>query len=373
MSDHPTEGVAVPENAPTPISMPQTPPTASDDPREAMLREMLKCGVHFGHQTARWNPKMKPFIFTERGGVHIIDLVQTIDLLEEAKKVIMEVIARGGIILFVCTKRQGQQKIAEIAEKCHMPYINSRWLGGFFTNFETLAERIRHYNELKAKQLSGELESMIKKEKVVLNKKIQKMETLFKGVANLKKVPDLVFIIDPKREKNAVKEALVKNIPIMSTLDTNCDPDVVDYPIPANDDAIRSIYFVLDQLGATAEAARREYELKHPQPVAPVRPTAAPSVSTSVPGMSSTRVGATDEEDTVVVEPEVTPPAGEEKPAVSTAITAEKLPGIKTSVLTTLQAAFPSWEQLQQAGENDLTALDGIGPATAKKIVALIQ
>ncbi|OIP97482.1 30S ribosomal protein S2 [Candidatus Wirthbacteria bacterium CG2_30_54_11] len=375
---------------------------------EAMLRLMLKCGVHFGHQTSRWNPKTKPYIFTERGGVHIIDLMQTIDCLKAAKKVIHDIIARGGTVLFVCTKRQGQAKVVEIAQAAHMPYVNSRWLGGFFTNFKTLSTRIRYYNEIKAKKESGELETMIKKEKVLLLKKLDRLDTLFGGMSNLTRLPDLVFVIDPKREKNAVKETRAMGIPVMGTLDTNCDPDLVDYPIPANDDAIRAIHFVLDQIGEVAAAARADFEAKHRAPALTSTAAKVPAVQESIEipeeiemlvekeldeeerkAAQNLRKSVSKEDEQIMhshkhgdstvkiteasLSPEAPPKTEKTVEKVSDNITAEALPSLNAALVTKLAKAYKTLTALKAAAEDDLTGIEGIGAVTAKKIITALK
>lgn len=209
-------------------------------PFEVTMKDLLEAGVHFGHQTRRWNPKMKPYIFTERHGIYIIDLQKTIVMLEGAYNYVRDLAAEGGTILFVGTKKQARDAIKEHAERCGMPYVNYRWLGGMLTNWQTISKRIDRLVELERMAESGELEFYPKKEKMMLEKELEKLKRNLGGIRNMKKLPDAVFIIDTKKEEIAVKEARKLGIPIVAVVDTNCDPDEVDVVIPGNDDAIRS-------------------------------------------------------------------------------------------------------------------------------------
>lgn len=208
------------------------------------MKELLEAGVHFGHKTNRWHPKMKPYIFTERNGVHIIDLQQTIRALENTYALVQDRVAHGGVILFVGTKRQAQETIALEAQRCQMPYVNYRWLGGTLTNWRTIRERIRYYVQLDEMIRNGGLETMPKKEAIRLRRKYEKMRLKFEGLRSLKRLPDMLFVVDTMREATAIREANALNIPVIAMVDTNCDPDPIDYIIPANDDAIRSIKLV---------------------------------------------------------------------------------------------------------------------------------
>ena len=204
------------------------------------MRELLEAGVHFGHQTARWNPKMRPFIFSERNGIHILDLRQTLAAAEEAYKIAYDIAANGGTVMFVGTKKQAQAAIEEAAIRSEMPYVNHRWLGGMLTNFQTIHKRILYMRELEQMETSGEMESLPKKERLRLRRELIKLQAVLGGVRDLRKVPDAVFIIDVNAEHIAVAEANRLNIPVIALVDTNCDPDLVDYLIPGNDDAIRA-------------------------------------------------------------------------------------------------------------------------------------
>lgn len=208
------------------------------------MKELLEAGVHFGHKTNRWHPKMKPYIFTERNSVHIIDLQQTIRALESTYALVRDRVAQGGLLLFVGTKRQAQETIAAEAQRCQMPYVNYRWLGGTLTNWRTIRERIRYYIQLDEMIRNGGLEAMPKKEAMRVRRKYEKMRLKFEGLRPLKRLPDLLFVVDTMREATAIREANAVGIPVIAMVDTNCDPDPIDYIIPANDDAIRSIKLV---------------------------------------------------------------------------------------------------------------------------------
>ncbi len=204
------------------------------------MRQLLEAGVHFGHQTRRWNPKMKRFIFTERNGIYILDLQQTMGGIEKAYTFVRDLVAGGGTILFVATKRQVQDVVEEQAKRCDMPYVNFRWLGGMLTNFRTMQDRIRRMNELEEMIATGSLDALPKKEALSLRREHEKLARNLRGLSNLTKVPAAVYILDTKKEEIAVREAKKLGIPIVAVLDTNCDPDDVDYAIPGNDDAIRA-------------------------------------------------------------------------------------------------------------------------------------
>ncbi len=212
------------------------------------LAQLLESGVHFGHQTRRWNPKMSPYIYTSRNGVHIIDLVQTAQCMEEAYSYIREASEQGKKVLFVGTKRQAAGIIAQEAARCGAYYINQRWLGGMLTNWATIKTRVERLKELERLQETGALDLRPKKEAAVLRREMEKLQKYLGGIKMMRKVPDIVLIVDQRREYNAVQECQKLDIPIVSLLDTNCDPDVVDIPIPANDDAIRSIKLIVGRL-----------------------------------------------------------------------------------------------------------------------------
>ena len=205
------------------------------------MKQLLEAGVHFGHQTRRWNPKMEKYIFTERNGIYIIDLQKTVKMMEEAYNYVRELASRGGTLLFVGTKKQAQDAVREEAERCGMFYVNHRWPGGTLTNFQTIRKRIERLHELEKMEEDGTFDVLPKKEVVRLRKEHARLEKFLGGIKEMKELPDAVFIIDPRKERIAVAEARRLGIPIIAIVDTNCDPDEVDYVIPGNDDAIRAV------------------------------------------------------------------------------------------------------------------------------------
>ena len=215
------------------------------------MKQLLEAGVHFGHQTRRWNPKMAPYIFTERNGIYIIDLQKTVKKLDEAYMFVRDIAANGGEIFFVGTKKQAMDSIKEEAERCEMPYVNARWLGGMLTNFVTIKRRIRRLEQLKAMEDDGTFDLLPKKEVSKLRVEREKLEKFMGGIVNMKRQPAAMFIVDPRKERIAVLEAKKLGIPIVAIVDTNCDPDEIDYVIPGNDDAIRAVKLIA---GAMADA-----------------------------------------------------------------------------------------------------------------------
>ena len=208
------------------------------------MKQLLEAGVHFGHQTRRWNPKMAKYIFTERNGIYIIDLQKTVRKLDEAYNYVKEISANGGEILFVGTKKQAQESIRDEATRCGMHFVNARWLGGMLTNFRTIRKRIDRMEQLKAMQENGTFDLLPKKEVVKLQLEMEKLEKYLGGVKNMKKLPQAMFIVDPHKERIAVAEARKLKVPIIAIVDTNCDPDEIDYVIPGNDDAIRAVKLI---------------------------------------------------------------------------------------------------------------------------------
>lgn len=215
------------------------------------MKQLLEAGVHFGHQTRRWNPKMAQYIFTERNGIYIIDLQKTVKKLEEAYLFVRDVAADGSDVLFVGTKKQAQDSVKEEAIRCGMPYVNARWLGGMLTNFNTIKRRIKRLEQLKKMEADGTFDLLPKKEVIKLKLEIEKLEKFMGGIVNMKKQPAAMFIVDPRKERIAVQEAHKLGIPIVAIVDTNCDPDEIDYVIPGNDDAIRAVRLIA---GAMADA-----------------------------------------------------------------------------------------------------------------------
>jgi small subunit ribosomal protein S2 len=227
------------------------------------MKELLEAGVHFGHQKERWNPKMKKHIFTERNGIHIIDLQQTLKYFEQAYDYVADLVANGGTILFVCTKKQGQDIVKEEAQRCEMYYVNKRWLGGTLTNFQTIRKSIFKLKMLKKMEEEGVFDRLPKKEAVKLRRKKEKLETYIGGIERMNRIPDALFIVDVVREENAVREARKAGVPIVALVDTNADPDLVDIPIPANDDAIRAIRLLTSRIAdAVLEGKMRRDAIK---------------------------------------------------------------------------------------------------------------
>ena len=212
------------------------------------MKQLLEAGVHFGHQTRRWNPKMDKYIFAERNGIYIIDLQKTVKKLEEAYSFIREVSQNGGEVLFVGTKKQAMDSIREEAIRCGMPFVNARWLGGMLTNFKTIQKRIKRLAQLKAMEADGTFDMLPKKEVIKLNLEIEKLEKFMGGITGMKKQPAAMFVVDPRKEKNAVAEAKKLGIPVVAIVDTNCDPDEIDYVIPGNDDAIRAVKLIAAEM-----------------------------------------------------------------------------------------------------------------------------
>jgi len=212
------------------------------------MKALLESGVHFGHRTNKWNPKMRSYIFTERNGIHIIDLQQTVKLLDEAYQFIRDKVADGGTVLFVGTKRQAQDTIREQAERCGMPYVNERWLGGTITNWFTIQKRIFELERLERMRDSGEIDLLTKKEGLMIEREIERLEKRLSGIRTMKRLPDLLFAVDVNREDTAVHEANLKDIPVVAMVDTNCDPQNIDYIIPSNDDAIRAIKLLVGKI-----------------------------------------------------------------------------------------------------------------------------
>ena len=208
------------------------------------MKQLLEAGVHFGHQTRRWNPKMAPYIFTERNGIYIIDLQKTVKKIDEAYEFMKEVAASGKPVLFVGTKKQAQAAICDEAKRCGMFYVNQRWLGGMLTNYKTISQRIKRLYDIQAMEEDGTFDKLAKKEVIKLRLEADKLEKFLGGIKEMKGMPGALFVVDPKKEKIAVKEARILDIPVIGIVDTNCDPDDVDYVIPANDDAIRAVKLI---------------------------------------------------------------------------------------------------------------------------------
>ena len=223
------------------------------------MKQLLEAGVHFGHQTRRWNPKMAEYIYTERNGIHIIDLQKSVGKVDEAYKAVADIAANGGTILFVGTKKQAQDAIASEAERCGMFYVNERWFGGMLTNFKTIQSRINRLKEIEAMEEDGTFDVLPKKEVINLKKELEKLQKNLGGIKEMKRLPDAIFIVDPKKERICVQEAHALGIELIGIADTNCDPDELDYVIPGNDDAIRAVKLIVSKMAdAVIEANQGE-------------------------------------------------------------------------------------------------------------------
>jgi small subunit ribosomal protein S2 len=269
------------------------------------MRELLEAGVHFGHQTRRWNPKMKRFIFTERGGIYIIDLQQTLELLEQAHAFARNIAERNGTVLFVGTKKQAQDAIEEHAERVDMPYVNHRWLGGLLTNWRTISERIDRLHELRRLRDEGQLDLLPPKERIAMRGELEKLEANLGGVSEMRKQPDAAFVIDLRKEQLAVREARRLGLPIIALVDTNCDPDEADYVIPGNDDAIRSCSLIIRAIadGIAAGKAHATPTDFAPDETAPQAEEAGPEETAEAPEYEQVTQAETVEEP----EPEAVP------------------------------------------------------------------
>ncbi len=238
------------------------------------MKQLLEAGVHFGHQTRRWNPKMARFIFTERNGIYIIDLQKDRSEVDEAYEFVRDLVAKGESVLFVGTKKQAQNSIREEAERCNQFYVNERWLGGMLTNFRTIQTRIARLKELEAMFEDGTVEQYTKKEAMLMQRELQKLEKNLGGIKDMKKLPGAIFVVDSKKEEIAVKEARKLGIPVIATVDTNCDPDVINFPIPANDDAIRAVKLLTSKI-ADAVLEGRQGQQEEEETAAPAAEEAA--------------------------------------------------------------------------------------------------
>ena len=245
------------------------------------IKELLESGVHFGHQTRRWNPKMKPFIFDARNGIHIIDLSKTLIQLEAAVEFLNVTVRKGGKVLFVGTKKQAQQCVTETARECGQFYVTERWLGGTMTNFNTIKTSIKRLKEIEKMEADGSINNYVKQEQAVIRREVARLHKYFDGIRLMDKLPAALFVVDIKREHNAVAEAIKLKIPIVALVDTNCDPDQVNYPIAANDDAIRSVRTIMATIGQAITQANAEFEAKRSR--RPDGEQAAPPVTGEAP------------------------------------------------------------------------------------------
>jgi len=260
------------------------------------IKELLEAGVHFGHQTRRWNPKMKPFIFDARNGIHLIDLSKTLTQLETACAFLREVVGKGGQVLFVGTKKQAQEAVKDSAKICGQPYVTERWLGGTLTNMKTIKRLRNRLREIEKMEADGTINNYVKQEQSMLRREMARLVKNLDGIRTMEKVPNAMFVVDLRREKNAVAEGRRLKIPIVAIVDTNCDPDLVNYPIPGNDDAIRSLRLILSALVQTIGQARADYEARYARrkaeeaeaaaaaaPPAPAEAGSTPAVPTLAP------------------------------------------------------------------------------------------
>jgi small subunit ribosomal protein S2 len=245
------------------------------------VKELLDAGVHFGHQTKRWNPKMKPFIFDARNGIHIIDLSKTLNQLEAACAFLGESVRKGGKVLFVGTKKQAQQAVKETAKECGQYFVTERWLGGTLTNFATIKRSIARLKQIEKMEADGTINNYVKQEQSVIRREAARLVKFFDGIRSMDKLPGAMFVVDIKREHNAVAEARRLKIPVVAIVDTNCDPDLIDYPVAGNDDAIRSVRMILATIGQTITQAHAEHEARYARrktaEEAPAAPEATPA------------------------------------------------------------------------------------------------
>ena len=300
------------------------------------LQELLDSGVHFGHQTRRWNPKMRRFILGERNGIYLIDLRKTLAGIESSYTYVRDLVAGGGVILFVGTKKQTQGPIADYAQACGMPFVNQRWLGGMLTNFTTVAGRVKRMVELRSMQRAGDFENMPKREALRHSRELEKLDRNLSGIANLDRVPDAIFVIDTKKEHIAVTEARKLGLPVVAVVDTNCDPDVIDYVIPGNDDAIRSGALLCRLI---ADAVTEGRFIRQNRPVIAPKPKVDVSAATA-PAPVEAPVSAVPEaksvvEPTVVEAPTAEAPVVDEAPVVEYAAVETASPAPEAEVAET--------------------------------------
>jgi small subunit ribosomal protein S2 len=247
------------------------------------VKELLDAGVHFGHQTKRWNPKMKPFIFDARNGIHIIDLSKTLNQLESACNFLGEAVRKGGKVLFVGTKKQAQQAVKETAKESGQYYVTERWLGGTLTNFATIKRSLARLKQIEKMEADGTINNYVKQEQSVIRREAARLVKFFDGIRSMDKMPGAMFVVDIKREHNAVAEARRLKIPVVAIVDTNCDPDLVEFPVAGNDDAIRSVRMILATVGQVITQAQAEYEAKYARRKTAEETTAAPAPTTPAP------------------------------------------------------------------------------------------
>jgi small subunit ribosomal protein S2 len=295
------------------------------------MRELLEAGVHFGHQTRRWNPKMRRFIFAERGGIYIIDLTQSLDRLEEAHHFVRNIAERNGTVLFVGTKKQAQDAVEEQAKRVGMPYVNHRWLGGLLTNWKTISSRIERLHELRRLKEEGQLELLPAKERISMEAELEKLDANLGGVADMRKQPDALFVVDLRKESLAIREARRLNVPVIGLVDTNCDPDDADLVIPGNDDAIRACTLVARVVADGIEAGKQgvapqEFEQKQEEPQAEPAPAEPQAEASAAPEAQA----APEPEPTPAAEPEAPAAQAEPTPAAEPEAPAEPAAAAET-------------------------------------------
>jgi small subunit ribosomal protein S2 len=279
------------------------------------MRELLEAGVHFGHQTRRWNPKMRRFIFAERGGIYIIDLTQTSERLDEAQQFLRNIGERGGTVLFVGTKKQAQDAVEHEAKRTGMPYVNHRWLGGLLTNWRTMADRIDRLHEMRRLRDEGQMELLPAKERISMAHELEKLEANLGGVADMRRQPDAVVIVDLKKEALAVREARRLGVPVVALVDTNCDPDEADYVIPGNDDAIRSCNLVVRALADAIENGKQKVSPQEMEQAAPAEAPTEPAAETPAEPAAETPAEPAAETVEAPAEPQADAPAEADVPA----------------------------------------------------------
>jgi small subunit ribosomal protein S2 len=332
------------------------------------MKSLLEAGVHFGHQTRRWNPKMRKFIFTERNGIHILDLQQTVHLLADARNFVRDLVAEGGTLLFVGTKRQAQGAIETEARRCGMPFVTTRWLGGTLTNFHTIQNRIDHLVRMEDAKARGEFEYYPKKERLKLEEEIVRLNRYFGGIKEMTALPSAVFLIDTTKESIAVAEALRINLPIVSLVDTNCDPDVIDYPVPSNDDAIRAIKLITSLMadavleGLTAREFAEQASLEAEDVEVDAYKETGYVVSPDE--QSPAEIAAEEEAAAAEVAAAEAAEAAAAEAAVAEAAAAEAAAGETATEAATTDAEAPSTEGDAPAAETDAPSAEGDAPTT---------
>jgi small subunit ribosomal protein S2 len=310
------------------------------------MKELLEAGVHFGHQTRRWNPKMKRFIFTERGGIYIIDLQQTQQLLDDAYNFARAVSERNGSVLFVGTKKQAQDSVAGEARRVGMPYVNHRWLGGLLTNWRTISDRIQRLHELRSLKHEAQLDLLPAKERIAMEAELEKLEANLGGVADMRRQPDAIFIVDLRKEQLAVREAKRLGLPVIALVDTNCDPDEADYVIPGNDDAIRSCSLIVKAVADGIEAGKQKVtaaEVSAPKEAAKEQAQPAPAAEPATPAEAAPEPAAA----------EAGPPPAPEPAAAETAPEPEPEPASEAAPAPEPEPAAEPASKTEAAAEED--------------------